>query len=82
MDFLNDLGLEELWRHILSKIGRKVDKSDYAPVDKTDSMTQAVGKDVDGKLWTAPSGVPTFNPETDEGKVLKIVNGKLSWVLI
>lgn len=56
MNFLDELGLEELWRHILSKIGGKVDKSDYAPVDKTDSMTLPVGKSADGKLWTAPSG--------------------------
>lgn len=26
------------------------------PEDKTDAMTQAVGKDADGKLWTAPGG--------------------------
>ena len=32
----------------------KVNKADYAPVDKTDSMTQPVGKDSDGKLWTTP----------------------------
>lgn len=32
----------------------KVPKSDYAPEAKTDAMTQPVGKDSDGKLWTAP----------------------------
>lgn len=54
MDFLNNSGLEQLWRHIVSKIGRKVDKTDYDPIDKTDSMTQPVGKSTDGKLWTIP----------------------------
>ena len=52
MDFLNNSGLEELWHHILSKIGKKVDKTDYDPINKTDSMTQPVGKSTDGKLWT------------------------------
>lgn len=35
----------------------KVDKTDYTPIDKTDSMIQPVGKDANGKLWTAPSDV-------------------------
>ena len=26
------------------------------------------------------TGVPTFNPTTDEGKILGIVNGALAWV--
>lgn len=39
---------------VVTDISGKVDKSDYNPADKTDSMTQAVGKDTDGKLWTAP----------------------------
>lgn len=26
------------------------------PVDKTSAMTQPVGRDADGKLWTAPGG--------------------------
>ena len=33
----------------------KVSKTDYAPETKTDSMSQPVGKDENGKLWTAPS---------------------------
>ncbi|MCI7020774.1 MAG: tyrosine-protein phosphatase [Clostridiales bacterium] len=32
----------------------KVPKKDYAPETKTESMTQPVGKDENGKLWTAP----------------------------
>ena len=34
----------------------KVSVDDYDPTAKTDSMTQPVGKDADGKLWTAPGG--------------------------
>lgn len=30
---------------------------EFAPDDKTEAMTQPVGKDADGKLWTAPGGV-------------------------
>lgn len=36
------------------ELANKVPKSDYAPEAKTDAMTQPVGKDADGKLWTAP----------------------------
>lgn len=32
----------------------KVDASDYAPETKTSEMTQSVGKDSSGKLWTTP----------------------------
>lgn len=32
------------------------------PEAKTDAMTQAVGKDADGKLWTAPGGGGGFAP--------------------
>lgn len=32
----------------------KVSTADYAPVTKTGDMTQQVGKDAEGKLWTAP----------------------------
>lgn len=34
-------------------LANKVPKADYAPEEKTDAMTQPVGKDVTGKLWTA-----------------------------
>ena len=37
-------------------LASKVDAADYNPVAKTDAMTQAVGKDGTGKLWTAPGG--------------------------
>lgn len=39
---------------IKDELAKKVPKSDYAPEAKTDAMTQPVGKDSDGKLWTAP----------------------------
>ena len=39
---------------IKNDLADKVPKSDYAPEAKTDAMTQPVGKDADGKLWTAP----------------------------
>lgn len=35
----------------------KVQKKDYAPETKTESMTQPVGKDENGKLWTTPCSV-------------------------
>ena len=34
----------------------KVDTTDYDPTAKTAAMTQAVGKDASGKLWTTPGG--------------------------
>lgn len=38
------------------EIDRKVDKTDYDPVNKTEDMTQPVGKDANGRLFTAPAG--------------------------
>ena len=35
----------------------KVQKKDYAPETKTESMTHPVGKDENGKLWTTPCSV-------------------------
>ena len=44
----------------------KVPKKDYAPETKTESMTQPVGKDESGKLWTTvPEKVSAF--ENDAG---------------
>ncbi|MBO4853948.1 MAG: hypothetical protein J5482_02230 [Oscillospiraceae bacterium] len=42
----------------------KVDKADYDPVEATESMTQPVGKDANGRLFTAPSsgGGSSVNP--------------------
>lgn len=46
-------------RHIKVDANKTVTIEDYqslVPEAKTDAMTQAVGKDADGKLWTAPGG--------------------------
>lgn len=48
-----------------------VSATDYAPVDKTDNMTQLIGKDANGKLWTAPCELPTVTIE-DAGKFLRV----------
>ena len=37
-------------------LGAVVTESEYSPVSKTEDMIQAVGRDANGKLWTAPSG--------------------------
>lgn len=47
----------------------KVSTGDYAPTNKTAAMTQAVGKDANGQLWTIPGaasadGVPYDNTES------------------
>lgn len=46
----------ELQNSVNNAIASFVSKSDYAPTAKTDAMTQPVGKDATGKLWTAPTG--------------------------
>lgn len=51
------------------------------PVTKTDDMTQDIGVDADGKLWTQPSGLPAVT-EADNGKVLCVVNGKWAAVTL
>ena len=43
--------------NIVSALGyTPVSADDYSPVDKTAAMTQSVGRDGDGRLWTAPGG--------------------------
>lgn len=46
------------------------------PVTKTDAMTQDVGVDAEGKLYTKPgsSGLPTVTA-SDNGKFLRVVSG-------
>ena len=44
------------------------------PETKTDTQTQPVGMDTDGKLWTQPGGLPTVTA-ADNGKFLRVVNG-------
>lgn len=48
-----------------------------APESKDSSMTQAVGVDANGKLWTAPPGdeLPEVD-EDDNGKALVVTGGK------
>ena len=48
-----------------------------APETKGDAMTQAVGVDANGKLWTAPPGdeLPEVD-ESDNGKALVVSNGE------
>lgn len=46
--------LQPEFNQLKDELENKVLKSDYAPEAKTDAMTQPVGKDADGKLWTAP----------------------------
>lgn len=52
-------------RHIKVDANKTVTIEDYqslVPEAKTDAMTQAVGKDADGKLWTAPGSGGGFAP--------------------
>ena len=50
------------------------------PEDKTDAMTQAVGKDANGKLWTAPgggggsSGIELVYTWTADGTTMSAIN--------
>lgn len=39
---------------VYTAVERKVNKVDYDPVAATESMTQPVGKDANGQLWTTP----------------------------
>ena len=49
-----------------SAIANLVSISNYNPIDKTDSMTQPVGKSADGKLWTSPgSGTGSATPRRE-----------------
>ena len=43
----------------------KVNTSDYAPATKTSEMTQSVGKDSNGKLWTTPVSSATIVSATE-----------------
>lgn len=43
----------------------KVNTSDYSPETKTSEMTQSVGKDSSGKLWTTPASSATIVSATE-----------------
>lgn len=56
-------------------LANKVSKTDYAPAEKTDAMTQPVGKDATGKLWTTPGS-------GGSGGAVSSVNGKTGAVVL
>lgn len=62
----NELDKKITQEELNSAIANLVSISNYNPIDKTDSMTQPIGKDGDGKLWTAPGAVQTVNGEAPD----------------
>ena len=54
----------------LGKADTAIQPADYAPEAKTAAMTQPVGKDENGELWTEPGGGGADVP-------LSVVNGKI-----
>lgn len=62
----NELDKKITQEELNSVIANLVSISNYNPIDKTDSMTQPIGKDGDGKLWTAPGAVQTVNGEAPD----------------
>lgn len=72
---------EDVYSQIMDIINDLSRKS-LSPVDKTENMTQQVGRDEDGRLWTYPSGgaggIPTIT-EADEGRVLTASGGVAVW---
>lgn len=63
----NTSGINELKEDLADKVPKK----DYAPETKTESMTQPVGKDENGKLWTTPGSV--FAVSSVNGKTGAVV---------
>ena len=72
---------EDVYSQIMDIINDLSRKS-LSPVDKTVNMTQQVGRDESGHLWTYPSGgsggLPTIT-EADEGRVLTASGGAAVW---
>lgn len=56
---------------IRADLALKVPNTDYDPEEKNDAMTQPVGKDTNGKLWTAPVSGGNVDFKTDETLTLK-----------
>ena len=63
--------VNNLLETIQEDLADKVPKKDYAPETKTESMTQPVGKDENGKLWTTPGSV--FAVSSVNGKTGAVV---------
>ena len=63
--YLPDIG------ELKDDLALKVPNTDYAPEEKNDAMTQPVGKDANGKLWTAPVSGGNVDFKTDETLTLK-----------
>ena len=71
----NTSGINELKEDLADKVPKK----DYAPETKTESMTQPVGKDENGKLWTTPVPDKVSAFENDAGYLTahQDISGKL-----
>lgn len=65
-------GLKGDITELKGNLADKVPKKDYAPETKTESMTQPVGKDENGKLWTDPGSAYTLT-ETDQEAIVQQV---------
>ncbi|MGM9763498.1 MAG: hypothetical protein ACI3ZQ_05725 [Candidatus Cryptobacteroides sp.] len=73
---------EDVYAQIMSIINN-LEAAKLNPVEKTDDMTQPVGRDESGRLYTYPSGgggsgLPTITEE-DEGRVLTASGGVAVW---
>ena len=75
---------EDVYSQIMDIIN-DLERYKLNPIAKTDDMTQPVGRDDDGRLYTFPSsgggsggGIPTIT-EADEGRVLTASGGVAVW---
>lgn len=75
---------EDVYSQIMDIIN-DLERYKLNPIKKTDDMTQPVGRDDDGRLYTFPSsgggssgGIPTIT-EADEGRVLTASGGVAVW---
>lgn len=72
---------EDAWTYITEQI-RLLNGAKLSPIDKTDAMTQPVGRDEAGRLWTRPggegSGGGTGGTAFEPGNALELVDGVLN----
>lgn len=68
---LSQYALNKDVNELRGDLALKVPNTDYAPEEKNDAMTQPVGKDANGKLWTAPVSGGNVDFKTDETLTLK-----------